>query len=55
MQHMNNGFNKFKVDDSTHEKILIVEEMWKNSLYHSNIIIKPLVACISIFFNKCKM
>jgi hypothetical protein len=31
MQHLNNGFNKFKVDDLTHVKMLIVQEMWKNS------------------------
>jgi hypothetical protein len=26
-QHMNNGFNKFKIDDSTHIKMLIVQKM----------------------------
>jgi hypothetical protein len=25
--NLNNGFNKFKVDDSTHVKMLIVQEM----------------------------
>ncbi len=25
MQHLNNGFNKFKVDGSTHVKMLIVQ------------------------------
>jgi hypothetical protein len=27
MQHLNNGFNKFKVDDSIHVKMLIIQEM----------------------------
>jgi hypothetical protein len=27
MQCLNNGFNKFKVDDSTHVKISVVQEM----------------------------
>ncbi len=40
MQHLNNDFNKFKVDDSTHVKMLIIQEMWENSLNHSNIITK---------------
>jgi hypothetical protein len=25
MQHLNNGFNKFNVDDETHVKMLIVQ------------------------------
>jgi hypothetical protein len=54
-QHMNSVFNSFKVDDSTHVKMLIIQEMWKNSLNHSSIIAKHLVACVSIYFNKCKM
>ncbi len=29
--NMNNGFNKLKVDDLTHVKMLIVQKMWK---YH---------------------
>jgi hypothetical protein len=37
MQHLNIGFNKLKMDDSTHVKMLIVQEMWKSSLNHSNI------------------
>jgi hypothetical protein len=55
MQHLNNGFNKFKVDDSTHVKMLIVKKMWKNSLDDSNIITKHWAACVSIYFNKWKM
>ncbi len=27
MQHLNNGFNNFKVNDSTHVKQLIVQEI----------------------------
>jgi len=29
MQHLNSGFNKFKVNESTHVKMLIIQEMWK--------------------------
>jgi hypothetical protein len=29
MQHLISDFNKLKVDDLIHEKILIVQEMWK--------------------------
>jgi len=32
MRHLNNGFNKFKMDDSTNVKI--VQEMWKIPLNH---------------------
>ncbi len=28
--------------------------MWKNSLNHSSIIVKHQIACVSIYFNKCK-
>jgi hypothetical protein len=27
MQHLNSGFNKLKMDDSTHIRMLIVQEM----------------------------
>ncbi len=40
MQCLNNGFNKFKVNDSTHVKVIIIQEMRKNSLNHSSIIAK---------------
>jgi hypothetical protein len=53
--HLNNGFNKFKMDDSTHVKMLIVQKMWKKSLNHSNIITKHWIACVSKYLNKCKM
>jgi len=55
MQHLNNDLNKFKMDDSTHVKMLIVQKMWENSLNHSRIIAKHWVARVSIYFNKCKM
>jgi hypothetical protein len=37
MQQLNNGFKKFKVDDSIDVKMLIVQKMWKKSLIHPNI------------------
>ncbi len=37
MQLMSNGFNTFKMSDSIHVQMLIVQEMRKNSLTHSNI------------------
>ncbi len=40
MQCLNSGFNNLKVDDSTHVNMLIVQEMGKFSLNHSNIIAK---------------
>jgi len=43
------------VDDSTHVKILVVQEMWKHSLNHSNIIVKYWIACVIIYYNKCKI
>jgi len=55
MQFVNNGFNVFKVNDSTHVKMLVVQKMWKNSLNYSNLITKHWVACVSIYSNKCKM
>jgi hypothetical protein len=55
MQHLNSGFNKLKMDDSTHIRMLIVQEMWKNSLNHSNIIVKYLIVCVLVYFNKYKM
>ncbi len=52
---MNSGFNKLKVDDSTHVKMLIIQEMWKFSLNHSSIITKYWVAYVLVYYNKCKM
>ncbi len=55
MQHLNSGFNKFKVDDLIHIKMLIIQEMWKHSLNHSNIITKYWVTCVLVYYNKWKM
>jgi hypothetical protein len=55
MQCLNSGFNKLKVDDSTHVNMLIVQEMWKNSLNHSSIIAKDWVASFLVYYNKWKM
>jgi hypothetical protein len=39
MQCLNNDFNKLKVDDLIHVKMLILQEMWKKSqLNHYNIL-----------------
>jgi len=46
MQCLNSCFNKLKVDDSTHVKMLIVQKMWKNSLNYSCIITKYWVASV---------
>jgi hypothetical protein len=54
MQHLNNGFNKFKMDDSTHYNMLIVQKMWKK-------LVKPIkknckilnFMCFIIYYNKC--
>jgi hypothetical protein len=43
MQLMSNGFNRFKVNGSTHTQMLIVQKMWKNSLTHSNINVEFLI------------
>jgi hypothetical protein len=32
MELMNDGFNTFKVNDSSHVQMLIIFKMWKNSL-----------------------
>ncbi len=56
MQCLNNGFNKFKVDDLIHIKMLIVQKMWKKSWIHSNINVGfLLVTCVLINYDKCKM
>jgi hypothetical protein len=34
MQHLNNGFNNFKIDGSSHVKMSIVQKMWKTLLNH---------------------
>jgi hypothetical protein len=37
MQIMSNGFNTFKMNDSIHVQMLIIQEIFKNSLICSNI------------------
>jgi hypothetical protein len=53
MQHLNNGFNKVKMDDSIHVKMLIVQLMWKISLNHSSLVTKYWIAFKYIYYNKC--
>jgi hypothetical protein len=36
------------MEDSAHVKMLIVQEMWKNSLNHSSIITKYWTTCVLI-------
>ncbi len=55
MKQLNNGFNKFKMNDSTQVPILIVQKKWKNLVNHSNIMIEHWITCVSIYSNKCKM
>jgi hypothetical protein len=52
MQFMNNNFNILKVNGST----LMIEEMWKKSIIHSNIIVGfKIVTCVLINHGKYKM
>jgi len=55
MQCLNNDFNKFKMDDSTHVNIFIIQKMWKKSFKHSSIITKSWVACVLGYYNNCNM
>jgi hypothetical protein len=57
MQHlnMNSDFNKLKVNNSTHVKMLIIQEMCFFLLNHSSVIVKYWVACVFVCHNKCKM
>jgi len=52
---LNSGFNKFKADDLTHVKRLIVQKMWNYSLNYSNIITKYWIGCVLIYHNECEM
>jgi hypothetical protein len=47
MQHLDNVLNRYKM--------MIVQDMWKNSLNHSSMSAKHEVACVLIYSNKCKM
>jgi hypothetical protein len=52
MQFVSNDFNILKVNCST----LIIEEMWKKSLIHSNINVGfKIVACVLINYSKCRI
>jgi hypothetical protein len=52
MQFVNNGFNILKVNGS----IMIIEEIKKKSLIHSNINVGfEIVTCVLINYGKCKM
>jgi hypothetical protein len=56
MQHVNNRRNAFKVNDSIHVQMLIIEKMWKNSLIHSNINLHfEIIICVLINYGKYKM
>jgi hypothetical protein len=55
MQFLNNGFNKLKMNDLIDVKMLIVQEMWKKLLNHSNIITKYWIACVLVYYNKWKL
>jgi len=57
MQCLNSGFNKLKMDDLTHIKMLVIQEMWKNSLNHSSVIVKYWIACVIIYTisTKCNL
>jgi hypothetical protein len=54
MQIMSNGCNTFKVKFNSWQ-MLIVQKIWKNSLNHLSIMAKDWVACVWIYYNKCKM
>ncbi len=52
MKFVNTGFNTLKVSGST----LIIEEMWKKSLIHSNINVElKIITCVLITYGKCEM
>jgi hypothetical protein len=49
-------FNILKVSGLTHIHMLTFEEMWKDSLIHSNINVSFEVdTCVIINYDKCKM
>jgi hypothetical protein len=44
------------MNDSIHMQMLLVQDMWKISLNHSNIIVKHhVLTCVSIYTYKCNM
>jgi hypothetical protein len=53
MQVVSNDLNILKVNVSIHVHMLIIEEMWKKSLIHSNLNVGfQIITCVLI---KCKM
>jgi hypothetical protein len=46
MQLGNNGFNTFKMNDSTHVQMLIAQKMWDFA---------QITACVLLNYDKCKM
>jgi len=55
MQCLNSDFNKRKMDDSTHVKMLIVQKMWKKITKSFKYNCKILSCMCLIYYNKCKM
>ncbi len=56
MKIVSNGFNTFKMNDSTHVQMLIIQEIFKNSLICSNINVRhQVVMCFSIYISKWNM
>jgi hypothetical protein len=55
MQCLNNGFNKFKVDDLIQVNMFIIQKMWKFSFNHSSIIVKYWVTWVLGYYNNCNM
>jgi hypothetical protein len=56
MQLVSNDFNILNVNGLIHVHMLIIQEMWKKSLIHSNINVKSWIAtCVLINYDKCKM
>jgi hypothetical protein len=55
MQRLNSGFNKLKMNDLIHVKMLIFQKMWKKPLNHSSILTKHWIVCVLVYYDKCKM
>jgi len=57
MQRLNSDFNKLKLQSGWFNSCKDVDNSRnvKKWLNHSNIIIKYLVACVLVYYNKCKM
>jgi hypothetical protein len=57
MQRLNSDFNKLKLQNGWFNSCKDVDNSRnvKKWLNHSNIITKYLVACVLVYYNKCKM